>query len=88
MIEWPSTASARDAVIVPEQTSSGLRFVVYGRLGPQLECRTYAEAEARALSYAEHASGCVWYAGELGFQLVGSFVRLPMSPPPTTTKQD
>ncbi len=83
-MEWPSTASARDTVIVPEQTSSGLRFVVHSRHSLQLTCRTYAEAEARALSYAEHACGCVWYAGELGFQLVGSFVRGPTASSATT----
>ena len=80
-MEWPLTASARDAVITQDQTSLGLRFVVHGRLGLQVACRSYAEAEARALSYAEQASACVWYADERGFQLVGSCVRAPVSPP-------
>ena len=78
-MEWPLTACAGDAVIVPQETSPGVRFVVHGRHGPQFACRSYAEAETRALSYAEHARARVWYADARGLQLAGSFVRRPLS---------
>lgn len=80
-MNWPLTVSPRDAVIVAEKKSLELLFVVHGHRGPQFECRTYAEAEARALSHAEHAGACVWYADERGFQLVGGFLRAPAAPP-------
>ena len=80
-MNWPSTIADGDAVIVPEETTSGRRFVVHGSRGPQFVCRTYAEAEARALSYAEHAGARVWYADACGLQLVDSFVLAPTSSP-------
>ena len=70
-MEWPSTITTDDAVIVREERPDGLRFVVQGSRGPQFACRTYAEAEARALSYAEHARAHAWYADGRGLQLVG-----------------
>ena len=79
-MEWPSPASAGDAVVIREETPAGLRFVVHGSHGPQFACHTYAEAEARALAYAEHARARVWHADGPGLQLVGSFVRLPNRP--------
>ncbi len=81
MISWPLTISAGDAVIVPDQKSPGLRFMVYDRLGVQFACGTYAEAEARALSHAEQQFACVWYADERGLQLVGSCLRSPVLSP-------
>ena len=75
-MEWPSAASIRDAVIVRQDPSSGSQFVVHGSQGPQLACATYAEAEARAASYAEHARACVWYVEDGRLQLVCSFVRV------------
>ena len=80
-MEWPSTVPDRDAIIVHEETMDGLRFVVHSRRGPQFLCPTYAEAEARAFSYAEHACVRVWYADVRGLQLVGSFARMVVSSP-------
>ena len=75
-MEWPSAASIGDAVIVRQDPLSGSRFVVHGSHGAQLACSTYAEAEARAASYAEHARACVWYVEAGQLQLVCSFVRV------------
>ena len=80
-MEWPSIASEHDAVIIRDETSPTLRFVVHGSRGPQFACRSYGEAEVRALSYAKHACSRVWYTNGHGFQLVDSFVRVPVSSP-------
>lgn len=74
-MEWPSAASPGDAVIVRQGPSTGVRFVLHGRDGPQIACSTYAEAEGRAASYAEHARASVWYLENGQLQLVCSFVR-------------
>ena len=76
-MEWPSAAAAGDAVIVRQDPSSASRFVVHGRHGAQLSCATYAEAEARAASYAEHARANVWYVERGRLQLVCSFSGRP-----------
>ncbi|OFW05177.1 MAG: hypothetical protein A3I61_10460 [Acidobacteria bacterium RIFCSPLOWO2_02_FULL_68_18] len=87
-MDWPSTAASADAVIIREKTAEGLQFVVYGKHGPQFMCGTYVAAEARALSYAEQASACVWYADARGLQLVGSFMRPPSgSAPPRPSRR-
>lgn len=80
-MEWPPTASTGDAVVVREDPSPGSRFVVHGSRGPQFACRTYSEAEDRALSYAERAGACAWYADAGRLRLLGSFVRAPVAPP-------
>lgn len=77
-MEWPSTVAECDAVIVRDETTAGLRFVVYSRRGPQLTYRTYAEAEARALAHAEHARAHAWYRDGSGFQLL-SKTSVPIS---------
>ncbi|OFV90213.1 MAG: hypothetical protein A3G76_08050 [Acidobacteria bacterium RIFCSPLOWO2_12_FULL_65_11] len=69
-MEWPSTLTNGDAVIVREETRAGLRFVVHSRRGPQFTCRTYAEAEARTLAYAERARGHAWYSDGCRLQLI------------------
>lgn len=74
-MEWPSAAYPGDAVIVRQGPSAGSRFVVRQSHGPAIGCSTYAEAEARATSYAEHARGNVWYVENGRLQLVCSFVR-------------
>jgi hypothetical protein len=74
-MEWLSAVSAGDAVIVRQDPSAGTRYVVHGSHGPQIACSTYAEAEARAGSYAEHARASVWYVENGQLQLVCSFVR-------------
>ena len=80
-MEWSSTLADRDVVLVRETTATGPRVVVHGRSGPQFTCRTYAEAEERALAYAEHVHACVWYADARGRQLVGSFMRVAVRTP-------
>ncbi len=80
-MKWPSTASEHDAVIVRDEASPKLRFVVHGSRGPQFACRSYGEAELRALSYAKHACSRVWYTNGRGLQLVDSFVLVPVSSP-------
>jgi hypothetical protein len=72
-MEWPSGAAAGDAVIVRQDPLSASRFVVHGSHGAQLTCETYAEAEARAASYAERARANVWYVERGRLQLVCSF---------------
>ena len=72
-MEWPSQAAVRDAVIVRQAPSSASPFVVHGSHGAQLACATYAEAEAQATSYAEHARANVWYFERGRLQLVCSF---------------
>jgi hypothetical protein len=85
-MEWPSTLADDDAVIAAEETSSGLRFVVYGRSRrAQFACETYAEAAARAVSYAEHACVSAWYADGRRFQLLGTFIRASLSSPTITS---
>ena len=79
-MEWPSTLVDGDALIVREEPKDGLRFVVYTHSGPQLICRTYAEAEAQACAYAERAHAHAWYADGRGLQLVGG--HRPVSPTP------
>jgi hypothetical protein len=79
-MKWPSTLADSDAVIVREETADGIQYVVHGRCGPQLMCRTYAEAEARAFDYAEHARAHAWYADGRGLQLVGGNSRRLSSP--------
>lgn len=74
-MEWSSAATPGDAVIVRQDPSSGSRFIVHGSLGAQIACSTYAEAEARAASYAEHARASVWYVENGQLQLVCSFVH-------------
>ena len=49
--------------------------MVCGRNGPQFLCQTYAEAEARALSYAQRANATAWYVDSRGLQLLASFKR-------------
>ena len=80
-MEWSSTLADRDVVLVREATPNGPRVVVHGRGGPQFTCQTYAEAEVRALAYAEQAHACVWYADARGRQLVASFVRVALGTP-------
>ena len=75
-MEWPRGATVGDAVIVRQDPSSGSRYVVHGHQGAQLACATYAEAEARAASYAERARACVWYVEGGRLQLVCSFARV------------
>jgi hypothetical protein len=87
VISWPLTISDGDAVIVPDQKSLGLRFMVYDRLGVQFACGTYAEAEARALSHAEQQFACVWFADERGLQLVGSCLRSQVLAPNLTAPE-
>jgi hypothetical protein len=72
-MEWPSAAAPGDAVISRQDPSTGSRFVVRGNQGPQIACSTYAEAEARAASYARHAGANVWYMENGRLQLVCSF---------------
>lgn len=79
-MDWSSALADGDVVIVRDETTNGSRYVVHGRRGPQLVCRTYTEAEARSLSYAEQAGACVWYEDALGLQLVGTHGRAA-SPP-------
>ena len=74
-MEWPSTLADGDALIVREETTDGPRFVVHSRRGPQLACRTYAEAETRAMAYAERAHAQAWYRDGGGFQLISSGER-------------
>jgi hypothetical protein len=73
-------------IVAEKKKSPELRFVVHGHRGPQFECRTYAEAEARALLPCRHAGARVWYADERGFQLVGSFIA--RRPPPARAGLD
>lgn len=75
-MEWPLSASTGDAVIVRQDPSTGSRFVVHGSHGAQIACSTYAEAEARAASYAEHARASVWYVENGRLQLVCSFISV------------
>ena len=85
-MEWPTTPADHDAVIAPEVTSSGLRFVVYcSSRCAQFACDTYAEAAARALSYADHACVSAWYAEGSRFELLGTFVRASVSSPTDTS---
>lgn len=79
-MEWPSTVADDDAVIVHEETTDGPQFVVYGSRGPQFACQTYAEAEARAFAYADHAGAHAWYADARGLQLVSGGDRSIASP--------
>jgi len=79
-MEWPLTVADGDAVIVREETTDGPRFVVHSRRGPQLACRTYAEAEARASAHAERTRSYAWYADGRGFQRVGNRDRAVSSP--------
>jgi len=79
-MEWPSPLADGDALVVRDESTDGLRFVVHTRRAPQLTCRTYAEAEARAIAYAERARAHVWYRDGRGFQLI-STTSVPMSPP-------
>lgn len=79
-MEWPSTLTNGDAVIVREETPAGLRFVVHSRRGPQFTCQTYAEAEGQTLAYAERARGNVWYTDGRGFRLVDRRDRMIPSP--------
>ncbi len=72
---WRAVAAVGDAVIVRQGAQRTARFVVHGSCGPQLDCASYAEAEAHAASYAEHAHASVWYAERGRLQLVFSFVR-------------
>jgi mannose-6-phosphate isomerase-like protein (cupin superfamily) len=72
-MQWPSAALPGDAVMVRQDPSTGSRFVVRGNQGPQIACSTYAEAEALAVSYAEHARASVWYVEKGQLQLVCSF---------------
>jgi hypothetical protein len=69
-VEWASSLPDGDAVIVREETTDGRRFVVHSRRGPQFACRTYGEAEARALAYAARAQTHAWYADGRGLQLL------------------
>ena len=81
-MECLSTPADGDAVIAAEEKALGLQFIVYGRNRcAQFACETYAEAAARALSYAEHACVSAWYADGRGFQLLGTFVRASVSSP-------
>jgi hypothetical protein len=85
-MEWPSTLANDDAVIAAEEISSGLRRVVYGRSRrAQFACETYAEAAARAVSYAKHARASAWYADGRRFQLLGTCVRASLSAPTITS---
>ena len=59
-----------DALIVCDDTADAPRFVVHSYRGPQLVCRTFAEAEAHALAYTERARTHAWYRNGRGFQLV------------------
>jgi hypothetical protein len=70
-MEWPAALADGDAVIIRQETTDGPRFVVHSRRGPQLACRTYAEAEARAFAYAEQARAHAWYVDTRGLQLIG-----------------
>lgn len=79
-MEWPLTVADSDVVIVREERMGELRFIVHSRRDPQFTCRTYVEAEARALSHAEQACAHAWYADGRGLQLVGSGHR-PVSSP-------
>jgi hypothetical protein len=69
-MEWPATLSDGDTLIIRENTKGGPRFVVRSRLGPQLSCLTYAEAESRACSYAAHAGTHAWFVDHRGPQLI------------------
>lgn len=69
-MEWPSALADGDALIVREETTEGPRFVVHSRRGPQVACRTYAEAETRAFAYAERAHAQAWYGEGRGVQLL------------------
>ena len=75
-MEWLATIAEGDAVIVREDRPDGLRFVVHDSRGPQFACRTYAEAEARALTYTEHARAHAWYAEGRGLQLIGAAIAI------------
>lgn len=83
-MEWPLTVADRDVVIVREKVPGGQQFIVHSRRDPQFTCRTYVEAEARALSYAEQARAHVWFADAGGLQLVGTVPR-PVSSPTRVT---
>ena len=75
-MEWPLGAAQGDAVIFREDPSSRSPFVVHVRRVAPLACATYAEAEARAASYAERARANVWYVERGRLQLVCSFCHL------------
>ena len=62
-----------DAVIVRRGPAAGSGFIVHASRDVQVACSTYAEAEARATSYAELARMSVWYVEAGRFQLVCSF---------------
>ena len=72
-MNWLSGTAVGDAVIVRQDPASGSRFVVHGGHGTPVACATYAEAEARAASYAERARSNVWYVERGRLQLVCSF---------------
>jgi hypothetical protein len=72
---WRSAASIGDAVIVWQGAPGRSRFVVHSGAGAPIAYPTYAEAEARAGSYAEHAHASVWYVEHGRMQLVCSYVR-------------
>ena len=66
-LAWAAPLAAGDAVIVREDTSVGLRYVLHTRAGAQLACPTFIEAEACALEYARQARTHAWFndAGRL-----------------------
>lgn len=59
-----------DVLIVIEETSGGRRYAVHSHHGPQILCRTYAEAEAWSLDYARRVRAQVWLRGRHRLQLV------------------
>ena len=81
-MEWPSTLADGDAMIVREETTDGPRFVVHSRRAPQFACRTYTEAETRAVSYARRARTQVWSKNGHDLRLVNGLAPEAISPPP------
>jgi hypothetical protein len=77
-MEWPATIASSDIVIVREDGPGGMRFVAHRRHSRHLACRTYAEAEARTLAYAEQGGHNVWYASARGLRLVAR-PRIPLN---------
>lgn len=77
-MQWPSTLAESDALIVSNETFGRVRYVVYSCRGPQFVCRTYAEAEAHALAYAERAVAHAWYQDGRRLQLVSKMSPLSL----------
>jgi hypothetical protein len=69
-LAWTAPLEVGDAVIVREDTSAGLRYVLHTQAGAQLACQTFVEAEACALEYARQARTHAWFSDAGRLQLL------------------